>query len=147
MDGTGEKITVGKVASGTFFDFGRVHLLTTSSLTTLRSGHPTGDVDPRRFRPNLLVDTGELPAFAEDSWQGRRLRVGEVLFRVLVPTPRCVVPTLSHDELKADPGIMRAIAHEHRVPVYDLGRLACFGVYLDVLEPGRVRLGDTVISD
>ncbi|MEU0175280.1 MOSC domain-containing protein [Streptomyces massasporeus] len=76
MDDTGEKITVGKVASGTFFDFGRVHLVTTSSLTTLRSAHPTGDVDPRRFRPNLLVGTGELPAFVQDSRQGRRARSG-----------------------------------------------------------------------
>ncbi|MEU2916355.1 hypothetical protein ACWCQ0_25725 [Streptomyces massasporeus] len=42
---------------------------------------------------------------------------------------------------------MRAIAHEHRVRVYDLGRPACFGVYLDVLEPGTVRLGDTVTRE
>ncbi|MCL6667887.1 MOSC domain-containing protein [Streptomyces panaciradicis] len=144
VDGTGEEITVGKVASGTFFDHGRVHLVTTSSLAKLRSVYPAGDFDPRRFRPNLVVDTGDLPAFAEDGWQGRRLRVGEALFRVLVPTPRCVVPTLGHDELKADPGIMRAIAREHRIPVFDLGRLACLGVYLDVLEPGTVRLGDTL---
>jgi uncharacterized protein YcbX len=144
VDGTGEKITVGKVAPGTFFDYGRVHLVTTSSLTKLQSVFPAGDFDPRRFRPNLVVDTGEVPAFAEDDWQGWRLRVGEALFRVLVPTPRCVVPTLGHDELKADPGIMRAIAREHRVPVFDLGRLACLGVYLDVLETGTVRLGDTV---
>jgi uncharacterized protein YcbX len=93
VDGTGEKITVGKVASGTFFDYGRVHLVTTSSLTKLRSAYPAGDFDPRRFRPNLVVDTGEVPAFAEDGWQDWRLRVGEALFRVLVPTPRCVVPT------------------------------------------------------
>jgi uncharacterized protein YcbX len=147
VDGTGEKITVGKVAPGTFFDYGRVHLVTTSSLTMLRSVCPAGDFDPRRFRPNLLVDTGELPPFAEDGWQGWRLRVGEALFHVLVPTPRCVVPTLGHGELKADPGIMRAIAREHRVPVFDLGRLACFGLYLDVLEPGSIRLGDTVTRE
>ncbi|WP_239015500.1 MOSC domain-containing protein [Streptomyces sp. CdTB01] len=144
VDGTGEEITVGKAAPGTFFDYGRVHLVTTSSLTKLRSVHPTGDFDPRRFRPNLVVDTGGVPAFAEDGWQGRRLRVGEALFRVLVPTPRCVVPTLGHDELNADPDIMRVIAREHRIPVFDLGRLACLGVYLDVLEPGTVRLGDTL---
>ncbi|MCX3292402.1 MOSC domain-containing protein [Streptomyces sp. NEAU-H22] len=147
VDGTGEKITLGSVAPGTFFDYGRVHLVTTSSLARLRSVCPTGDFDPRRFRPNLVVDTGEAPAFAEDGWQDRRLRVGEALFRVLVPTPRCVVPTLGHDELTADPGIMRAIAREHRVRVRELGRLACLGVYLDVLEPGTVRRGDTVTRE
>ncbi|MEU5537551.1 MOSC domain-containing protein [Streptomyces sp. NPDC020362] len=144
VDETGEMVTVGKVAPGTFFDYGRVHLVTTSSLARLKTVHPVGDADPRRFRPNLVIDTGDKPAFVEDSWQGRRLRVGEAVFRVLVPTPRCVVPTLGHGELKADPGIMRAITREHRVPVFDVGRLACFGVYLDVLEPGPVRLGDSI---
>ncbi|MGW3495253.1 MOSC domain-containing protein [Streptomyces sp. NPDC001020] len=147
VDGTGEQITVGKVAAGTFFDYGKVHLVTTSSLARLRAVYPAGDFDPRRFRPNLVVDTADAPDFVEDTWQDARLRVGEALFRVLVPTPRCVVPTLGHDELKADPGIMRTIAREHRTPVFDLGRLACLGVYLDVLEPGTVRLGDPVARE
>ncbi|WP_327312084.1 MOSC domain-containing protein [Streptomyces sp. NBC_01235] len=144
VDGTGEEITVGRVVPGTFFDFGRVHLVTTSSLARLRAVYPGGDFDPRRFRPNLVVDTGEGPGFVEDTWVDRHVRVGEALFRVVLPTPRCVVPTLGHDELGPDPGIMRAVAREHRIPVFDLGRLACFGVYLDVLEPGTVRLGDQV---
>jgi len=146
VDETGEEITAGKVASGTFFDFGRVHLVTTSTLARLQDVYPAGDFDPRRFRPNLVVDTGGGPPFVEDDWQGRQLRVGEALLRVLVPTPRCVVPTLGHDELRADPGIMRTIAREHRVPVFDLGRLACLGVYLEVLEPGTVRLGAPVTA-
>ncbi|MGW2864771.1 MOSC domain-containing protein [Streptomyces sp. NPDC001205] len=147
VDGTGEEITTGRVAAGTFFDFGRVHLLTTSSLARLRSVCPDGDFDPRRFRPNVVVDTGDEPAFAEDGWQGNRLRVGEALFSVLVPTPRCVVPTLRHDELPPDPRIMRATAREHRAPVLDLGRLACLGVYLEVLEPGTVRVGDPMTRE
>ncbi|MFF2384221.1 MOSC domain-containing protein [Streptomyces sp. NPDC058108] len=144
VDGTGEAITVGKVAAGTFFDFGRVHLVTTSSLSGLRARCPDSDFDPRRFRPNLVVDTGRGHGFVEDTWVNCRVRVGGALFRVVVPTPRCVVPTLGHDELGADPGIMRAIAREHRVPVFDLGRLACLGVYLEVLEPGTVRVGDPI---
>jgi uncharacterized protein YcbX len=143
-DATGELITVGSVAPGTFFDFGRVHLVTTSTLAHLRTLYPAGDFDARRFRPNLVVDTGEDPAFTEDTWQGARVRVGEALLRVVVPTPRCVVPTLAHGELPADPGIMRTIAREHRVPVLHLGRLSCLGVYLEVLEPGTVSVGDPV---
>lgn len=144
VDGTGESITVGGVAAGTFFDFGRVHLVTTASLARARAAYPAGDFDPRRFRPNLVVDVGGEPDFVEDGWLDRRLRVGEALFRVIVPTPRCVIPTLGCDELPADPGIMRAIAREHRIPVLDLGRLSCLGVYLEVLEPGTVRLGDRI---
>ncbi|MFI0965864.1 MOSC domain-containing protein [Streptomyces sp. NPDC021080] len=144
VDATGASITTGSVAPGTFFDFGQVHLVTTSALARMREVYPAGDFDPRRFRPNLVVDTDTGPGFPEDAWPGARLRVGEALFRVVVPTPRCVVPTLGHDELPVDPGIMRAVARDHRVPVFDLGRLSCLGVYLDVLEPGTVRVGDAI---
>lgn len=144
VDATGTSITTGSIAPGTFFDFGQVHLVTTASLDRLRAVYPTGDFDARRFRPNLVVDTYEGPGFPEDAWLGCHVRAGEALFRVVVSTPRCVVPTLRHDELPPDPGIMRAVARDHRVPVLDLGRLSCLGVYLDVLEAGTVRVGDAV---
>ncbi|MFD8986223.1 MOSC domain-containing protein [Streptomyces sp. NPDC059564] len=144
VDGAGDAVTTGRVAPGTFFDHGTVHLVTTASLRHLRRAYPAGDFDPRRFRPNLVVDVPGGPGFPEDAWPGSTLRIGEALFRVTLPTPRCVVPTLSHGELPADPGIMRAVAREHRVPVLGLGRLSCLGVYLDVLEPGAVRTGDAV---
>ncbi|MYR87559.1 MOSC domain-containing protein [Streptomyces sp. SID685] len=143
-DETGELITSGRVAPGTFFDYGTVHLVTTASLRRLQQAYPAGDFDPRRFRPNLVIDLPGGPGFPEDTWPGATLRIGEALFRVTVPTPRCVVPTLRHGELPADPGIMRTVAREHRVPVLTLGPLSCVGVYLDVLEPGTVRTGDPV---
>ncbi|BBC35348.1 hypothetical protein SGFS_066420 [Streptomyces graminofaciens] len=143
VDATGAAITSGRVAAGTFFDYGTVHLVTTSALDRLRAAHPAGDFDPRRFRPNLVVATPDGTGFPEDTWVDAKLRIGDALFRVVVPTPRCVVPTLGHDDLPPDPEIMRAVAREHRVPVHDLGRLSCVGVYLDVLEPGTVRVGDT----
>lgn len=143
-DATGVAITSGQVAPGTFFDYGTVHLVTTAALARLRATYPTGDFDPRRFRPNLVVDTPEGPGFPEDAWIHSHLRIGEALFRAVVPTPRCVVPTLAQEDLPSDPGIMRAVAREHRIPVLDLGRLSCVGIYLDVLEPGTVRIGDSV---
>ncbi|MCX5387078.1 MOSC domain-containing protein [Streptomyces sp. NBC_00083] len=144
VDATGTSVTAGGVAAGSFFDFGMAHLVTTASLERLRAAHPAGDFDARRFRPNLVADVPGGPGFPEDAWVGRTVRVGEVLFRVTVPTPRCVVPSLAHHDLPADPGITRAVAREHRVPVLTLGRLSCLGVYLDVLEPGTVRVGDAV---
>ncbi|MEU6380417.1 MOSC domain-containing protein [Streptomyces sp. NPDC046909] len=144
-DATGTAITSGAVRPGTFFDFGTVHLVTTATLGSLRSAYPAGDFDARRFRPNLVVDVpGGGTGFPEDAWVGGNLRIGDALFRVLVPTPRCVVPTLAHAELPADPALMRTVAREHRIPVLDLGRLSCVGVYLEVLEPGAVRVGAPV---
>ncbi|MGC0334045.1 uncharacterized protein YcbX [Streptomyces sp. SAI-170] len=146
-DDSGALVTSGGVAPGTFFDFGRVHLVTTSTLARLRAAHPSGDADARRFRPNLVIATPDEPGFAEDAWIGARLRIGTAVVRVTVPTPRCVVPALAHGSLPPDPALMRAVAREHRVPVLSLGRLSCVGVYLDVVRPGLVRVGDPVVRE
>jgi hypothetical protein len=50
----------------------------------------------------------------------------------------------AQEKSPTDPGIMRAVAREDRIPVLGLGRLSCVGIYLDVLEPGTVRIGDSV---
>lgn len=43
-----------------------------------------------RFRPNLVVEGGD--AFAEDGW--KRLRIGDVEFRVVKPCARCILTTI-----------------------------------------------------
>jgi uncharacterized protein YcbX len=40
-----------------------------------------------RFRPNLVIAGGE--AFQEDSW--RKIKIGEVVFRVVKPCSRCEI--------------------------------------------------------
>jgi uncharacterized protein YcbX len=44
-----------------------------------------------RFRPNLVVSGCE--PYAEDSW--KRIRIGELTFRVAKPCSRCVIPTIN----------------------------------------------------
>ncbi|MCG5464953.1 MOSC domain-containing protein [Micromonospora sp. MED01] len=48
-----------------------------------------------RFRPNLVVDGA--PAWAEDDWVGRRLRIGERMFQAAGPCDRCVVTTTDQE--------------------------------------------------
>ena len=43
-----------------------------------------------RFRPNLVVEG--CAAYAEDSW--RRIRIGDLVFRVAKPCSRCIIPTI-----------------------------------------------------
>jgi len=43
-----------------------------------------------RFRPNLVIEGSE--AFAEDGW--KRIRIGEVEFRVVKPCSRCILTTI-----------------------------------------------------
>lgn len=52
----------------------------------------------QRFRPNLVVDGCE--PHAEDGW--KRIRIGEIEFRVAKPCSRCPIPTI--DPLTAERG-------------------------------------------
>jgi len=79
---------------GTYFDFFDLHLLSTRSLASLAARTPDSVIDPRRFRPNLLVDL-EAPSGAdadwpEIGWVGRTLAIGDVALEVVMPMMRCV---------------------------------------------------------
>lgn len=137
---------------GTFFDYAPLHILTTASLAALAAVYPPGQIDFRRFRPNLVIATPpQVEGFAENAWVGGTLLLGEVRLRVTNPVPRCVVPTLAQDDLgadnlEADIGILRAIAAANRPAVPALGgaRVPCLGVYATVERGGAVRVGDAV---
>lgn len=139
----------GGAPAGTFFDAAPIHLVTTATLDYLGRCYPEGRFDPRRFRPNLVVETApDAAGGPEQGWIGRTLRVGpEVVLRVLTPTARCAIPTLAQDELPADVGIARAIAQHSRVDVLGKGRYGCVGVYAAVVRSGVVRRGDAIALD
>jgi uncharacterized protein YcbX len=139
-----ESPVAGAAPPGTFFDYAVVHLLTTSTLARLQSVYPQGRFDVRRFRPNLIVETAEA-GFVENAWIGRTLAVGdEVLLRITIPSPRCVMPTLPQGDLPHDPGILRTAVQENRLSLGDFGELPCVGVYANVVQPGRIQPGDAV---
>ena len=61
-----------------------------------RVGRP---LDMLRFRPNLVVSGAE--PYAEDSW--KRIRIGQLTFRVVKPCSRCVIPTLDPFTAEREP--------------------------------------------
>lgn len=131
--------------AGTFFDYAPIHLVTTATLNRIGDLSARGLIEADRYRPNLVLDTPDLAGFPENGWVGRCLRLGsDVVLRVLVPTPRCAVPTLPHGDLPADPEALRVLARHNRVEVGDVGRLPVAGVYAEVLAPGPIRCGDRV---
>lgn len=123
---------------GRFVDFGAVHIVTTGALSLLGERMGGVGVAAARFRPNLVINAPRDPEL------GQELRLGDVVLRVILPTPRCVIPGLSQAELPADLSVLSALARHYRIPVAGLGRAACFGTYADVVQPGRVRLGQVV---
>lgn len=64
-------------------------LIAQASLDDLNQRLPT-PLPMERFRPNLVISGCD--AYAEDSW--RRIRIGELIFRVVKPCSRCVIPTI-----------------------------------------------------
>ncbi len=50
-------------------------------------------LEMRRFRPNIVVKGCE--AFAEDKW--KKIKVGDIVLRVVKPCKRCVIPTIDPD--------------------------------------------------
>ncbi|MFC4107316.1 MOSC domain-containing protein [Micromonospora zhanjiangensis] len=138
--GTETVTPVAGARSGRFVDFGAVHLVTTGALAELADRIGRTEVSPDRFRPNLVLDADRDPE------PGARLRFGEVVLRVLVRTPRCVVPGLAQGTLPADRALLATLARDYRTDLPDLGRAACFGSYAEVLRPGRLRVGERAAS-
>jgi uncharacterized protein YcbX len=121
---------------GTFFDCALVHVLTTATLKRLRSLHPQGAFDVRRFRPNIVIETDMDEAeFVENGWSGLTLVIGGARLGITGPCPRCVMTTLPQGDLSRDTGILRTAAQYNQAQV---------GMYASVLQGGTIRHGDRV---
>jgi uncharacterized protein len=142
-------IPVGMAApEGGFFDYAPIHFIATSSLNKVAAVASAVAAEPVRFRPNFVIATPAQLPFAENNWVGGTLQIGpEVLLEVLLPTPRCAVPTLVHGTVPADPQLTRRIGALNTVPVLDMGPLACLGAYARVVRGGSVAIGDPVWWD
>jgi uncharacterized protein YcbX len=121
---------------GTYYDAFPLLVVTTSALRSLAEAVPGSVVDVRRFRPSLVIDTGDEPGYPEFDWVGRRLVVGDVELEVSTRCPRCVMVTREIDDATpADRAVLRHIVRELDQD---------FGVYATVRRPGAVRVGDGV---
>ncbi|MBS1837408.1 MAG: MOSC domain-containing protein [Actinobacteria bacterium] len=121
---------------GTYHDAFPLLLLTTSALRSLDEALEGSVVDVRRFRPSIVVDTGDDVGHPEFDWVGRNLRVGATELRIVTGCPRCVMVTREVDDsIPADRAVLRHI-------VADLGQNV--GVYAEVVSAGPVRVGDAV---
>ena len=109
-------------AAGPFHDSdgARVSLLSTATI---------GEWNPRRFRPNVLLDGA-----GEDSLIGVTVTIGEALVEIGRQIQRCVMVTRPQpDGIDRDLSVLRGIARE---------RAACLAVGALVTHAGIVRTGD-----
>jgi hypothetical protein len=95
------------------------------------------EVDGRRFR--MLFELDGTGAHEEDTWG--RVRIGDAVVRMAGPVPRCAVTTQDPDSGVRSLDTLGGIKRYRGLR--EGGKLD-FGVYFDVEEPGRVRVGDPV---
>jgi uncharacterized protein YcbX len=114
-----------------------IHLLTTGSMRALARLLPDSAIDPRRFRPNLVVET-EADGFVEQEWIGRDIAVGSARLRVIEPCTRCAFVMIGQQELGQDRAILPEI-----VAAAD----GALGVLCSVLAPGATRTGDGLLPE
>jgi uncharacterized protein YcbX len=121
-------------------DCGPVSMLSEASLEELRRRAGREErVDPRRFR--MLIGIGGVRAHEEDEWIGRRVEVGEAVVVLREQVARCAVTTQNPKTGRPDFDTLREIKAYRGVRDR---KLIDFGVYGEVAEPGRVRLGDSI---
>ena len=128
----GDPVRVLPEAATPYFDAQPVSLVGTASLDWCRE-HLGVDADRRRIRPNLVVATSE--PFVEESWSGT-LRVGGLRLHVVERIERCRMVDIAQEGLPPEEG--------HWLKALTRHREMRLGVYLDVVTPGVVRVGDPV---
>jgi uncharacterized protein len=131
----GRPVSLGQETSISHFDEGPLHLLTEASRAAVVQALGR-EVETRRFRPNLVIETDAGAEFPEDEWIGARVAVGEsVVVSIRGGMTRCVMVDLPQAGLARQDGVLRTISARND------SRL---GVVADVVRGGIVREGDAV---
>jgi len=97
------------------------------------------DIDLRRFRPNVVIETDGAEPFEEDRWVGRTLVFGEgnsgPALRVTMKDERCVMVNFDPDTAERDSEVMKTVVRLNENYA---------GVYGTVVRAGELRLGQVV---
>jgi uncharacterized protein YcbX len=133
----GSAVELMKLKHGTF-DEAPVSVISLATIAGL--GREAGlDLDRRRFRANILIETERLDPFLENEWVGRRLLFGSAEPRAAVSVTmrdrRCAMVNLDPGTGAQDPRVMRTVV---RLNGNDAG------VYATAVQGGTIHVGDSV---
>ncbi len=101
------------------------------------------EVDLRRFRPNVVIETNSGEPFAEDKWVGRTLMFGDgesggvpmAAIGVTMKDERCVMVNFDPDTAERDSEVMKTVVRMNENYA---------GVYATVVRAGELRVGQVV---
>ena len=97
------------------------------------------DLDRRRFRANIVLETHGREPFLEDGWVGGTVVFGDdgprPAVRITARDLRCMMVNLDPDTAAQDPRVLKAVVGLNQ---------NCAGVYGTVIQTGTVRVGQRV---
>lgn len=131
----GSPVELMKLKHG-IFDEASVSVINLATIAAIgrEAGH---ELDTRRFRANVVIESEATEPFLEDGWIGGSLMFGEAgpIVTVTMRDPRCVMINLDPDTAQQDPRIMKAAV---RLNENDAG------VYGTVARTGQISVGQSV---
>lgn len=135
----GSKVELMNLKHG-IFDEGQVSVISLATIAGIsRAAGMETDLDRRRFRMNIVVETESDQLFLEDEWVGGTLVFGDSdtspAVHVTMPDERCVMINLDPDTSAKDARVMNTVVRLNQNNA---------GVYASVLRTGLIRVGDRV---
>lgn len=120
------------------FDEAAVSVISLATIAGI--GREAGmELDRRRMRANIVLETGDVEPFLEDGWVGGTLLFGEgdsgPAVSVTARDLRCVMVNLDPDTGEKDPRVMKAVVRLNDNYA---------GVYGTVVRTGSIHAGQTV---
>jgi len=123
------------------FDEAQISVISLGTVHSIarESGRGVDLCDLRRFRPNVVIETGGSQAFEENSWVGRTLIFGEenrgAAVRITMKDERCVMVNFDPDTAERDSEVMKTVVRLNQNYA---------GVYGTVVKAGELRVGQVV---
>ncbi len=93
------------------------------------------ELDHRRFRQNLVIELFAERPFAEESWIGNVLAIGDIHIRLNQKIPRCVMVNVDPDTAVRNPQVLKLAAQT---------RANCVGVGCTPETTGMIQVGDVI---
>lgn len=133
----GEPVQMMQLIHGVFDD-ADISVISTATLAALARAADL-PLDPRRFRPNIVVRLTDTTPFQEDAWLGSLLTLGEGPQALQIACTqhdiRCSMVNLDPDTAASSPAVQKAVL------ALNANRA---GAYAAILRPGPLTPGATV---
>ncbi len=129
----GREISQMRIKRGIFDSLTLSVMSAASALALAEAAHIPPDM--RRWRQNIIIETTDGRAFAEEEWIGQSLVIGDVTIQLNQRIPRCVMVNVDPATAAKDAHVLKMVATQ---------RDNCVGIHGTPQTTGTIRVGAVV---